>query len=88
MRAEEIQMRVSQELQRAKTLHPVWPTDAFRAYNKIVEECGEIATALNDVDEKDAPADDVIKEVIHTAAMCQRFLENFQNYGLKLKEKR
>jgi hypothetical protein len=79
---------VSQELQRAKTLHPVWPTDAFRAYNKIVEECGEIATALNDVDEKGAPADDVIKEVIHTAAMCQRFLENFPNYGLKLTEKR
>jgi hypothetical protein len=83
MRTEKIQMMVSQELQRAKILHPFWPTDAFRAYNKIVEECGEIAMALNDVDERGVSADNVIKEVIHTAAMCQRFLENFQSYGLK-----
>ncbi len=62
---------IESELERAKAIHPEFPTNVFEQFTIIQEELGEVAMALNDKDIKHAKL-----ELIQTAAMCMRMIEN------------
>jgi hypothetical protein len=73
---------VCEELARAESIHPEWPTDPVHAQAIVSEESGELTKAvLQEVYEpsKNLPGD-VRTEAIHTAAMALRFLVNFDKY--------
>lgn len=65
------------ELQRAKEIHPNWPDDLYVQLAVMHEEAGEVAKAILDFSFHKGPAEDIKKELIQTAAMCMRMLENF-----------
>ena len=69
---------IEEELQRAKKLHPCWPKNMYHQLAILSEECGEVAKAINDSkwDETGDLFGDVKMELIQTAAMCMRMLEN------------
>jgi len=62
---------IETELQRAKTIHPEFPKNHFEQFTIIQEELGEVAMALNDRNIEHAKI-----ELIQTAAMCMRMIEN------------
>ena len=68
---------IEAELQRAKTIHPDWPDDLYVQLTVMQEEAGEVAKAILDFSFHKGPAGDIKKELIQTAAMCMRMLENF-----------
>ncbi len=65
---------IVQELRRAEKLHPDYPNDLFRQVTIINEEAGEVARAVLHYHYEDGVMEDVIKELIQTAAMCIRML--------------
>ena len=67
--------KVAAELKWAKELHPIWPKDQVHQVAIVCEEAGEaLQAALNHVDHgKDFC--EITKEIIQTAAMCERWLE-------------
>jgi hypothetical protein len=70
--------KIIDEIERAKALHPFWPSDLIHATAIIGEESGEaIRAALNHV-YADAPIDEVEKEIIQTVATCFRALMNWK----------
>lgn len=68
------------ELERAESIHPVWPADPIHAAAIMMEEAGEVVKAVNDAVEKGSDTEDCKTEAIHAAAMCIRFLKNFDGY--------
>lgn len=73
---------IEAELQRAKRKHSEYPDNIFKQVAIISEEAGEIAQAtLKYVDEK-GTLNDVRNELIQTAAMCMRMLEDIGNTGI------
>lgn len=72
---------ILKELERAESIHPEWPDDPIHAAAIMMEEAGEVVKAVNDAVEKGSDTDDCKMEAIHTAAMCIRFLKNFETYN-------
>jgi NTP pyrophosphatase (non-canonical NTP hydrolase) len=68
--------QILEELDRAKELHPDYPTDMMYQINILVEEVGELSKAANDYKSGDGEASDIIKEALQVGAMAIRFLEN------------
>jgi hypothetical protein len=67
---------VLEEIDRARLLHPVWPTDTIHATFLMMEEAGEVVQAVNNLiwGHKGGTVADVRKEIIETMAMCLRLL--------------
>lgn len=69
---------VLDELCRAETKYPDWPTDLIHQVAIMQEESGEaIRAALNHVYHGE-PIEDVRAELVQTAAMCLRCLKNLE----------
>lgn len=71
-----ISSEIATELERAKKLHPNYPTDIYHQLAIMQEEAGEVAKAVLDYKCNKASLNDVREELIQTAAMCVRMLEN------------
>lgn len=73
------------ELERAETKFPLWPTDPVHAAAIVQEELGELQRAVlqgcYQREELKIIDDDIRKEAIQTAAMALRFLANYQQYA-------
>lgn len=67
---------IEAELQRAKEKHPDYPKDMFRQLAILQEEAGEVTKAVLDYHYENDNLDHVKVEIIQTAAMCMRMLEN------------
>ena len=67
---------IDRELNRAKEIHPDFPDDMFRQVTIMNEEAGEVNKAVLHYHYEDGCITDVRKELIQTAAMCMRMLEN------------
>ena len=78
MRIEAILGLVMAEIDRAETLHPVWPNDFVKAAAIPAEEVGELLKAANDYSEKNTSTRQMITEAVHTAASAIRFLKNIE----------
>ena len=66
------------ELGKAKTKHPEYPECMFRQVSIMNEEAGEVTKAVLHFHYENGSIEDVKKELIQTAAMCLRMLENLQ----------
>jgi len=67
---------ITLELEKAKIQHPHWPSDILHQIAIVNEESGEATrAALQHVYEKGSYSS-VRKELIQTAAMCIRMLQN------------
>ncbi len=69
---------IAQELTFAKQQHPNYPTDIFRQLAIMQEEAGEVTMAVNDLESGKSTIVHVRKELIQTAAMCVRMIENLK----------
>lgn len=67
---------IDAELKRAKEIHPDFPDDLFQQTSIMIEEAGEVVKAVNEWAWFSGPIDDIRNELIQTAAMCMRVLEN------------
>jgi NTP pyrophosphatase (non-canonical NTP hydrolase) len=72
---------ILKELERAESIHPEWPSDPIYAASIMMEEAGEVVKAVNDAVEKGSDTEDCKTEAIQAAAMCIRFLKNFETYN-------
>ena len=75
----EIRRAVEAELCRAKQKWPEYYDDIIHAVSVINEESGEAVQAALDMTYDNGDIEKVKAEVIQTAAMCFRFLENIEN---------
>lgn len=66
--------KVSEELVRARDLHPSWPEDSIHQAAIVQEEAGELIRAALQHEFDDAPKKPMETEAIQTAAMALRFL--------------
>lgn len=67
---------IDTELKRAKEKHPEWPDDMFRQLAIMQEEAGEVTKAVLHYHYEKGTVDYIREELIQTAAMCMRMLEN------------
>lgn len=67
---------VDHELCRAKKLHQNYPTDMFQQLAIMQEEAGEVTKAVLDYSDGKDTIEHIREELIQTAAMCLRMLEN------------
>ena len=67
---------VQKELQRANKLHPNFPKDIFQQLAIMQEEAGEVTKAVLDYHFGKDTIEHVREELIQTAAMCMRMLQN------------
>lgn len=66
---------IEAELQRAKKKHPDFPTDMFRQLAIMNEEAGEVTKAVLHYHYEGGSKKDIEEELMQTAAMCMRMLE-------------
>ena len=78
MTESKIMVAVLQELERAETIHPNYPTNEFEALAVWVEEVGEVTKALLDAKHKGANREEIKTEAIQAVAMGFRFLKNLR----------
>lgn len=80
--------RVEKELNRAKELFPLWPTDPLHAASIVAEEMGELTKAILEVtyEPHKSTVKDVEEEAVQAAAMALRFLENLKQYKFERNE--
>lgn len=69
---------IDAELTKAKAKHPNYPTDMFHQLAIMQEEAGEVTMAVLHLHYERGSVEDVRKELIQTAAMCMRMLENLR----------
>lgn len=69
---------IDAELSKSKAKHPDYPTDIFHQLAIMKEEAGEVTMAVLHLHYEKVDIEDVRKELIQTAAMCMRMLENLQ----------
>ena len=67
---------IEKELQRAMKKHPQYPSDIFRQLAIMQEEAGEVTMAVLHLEYERGTIEHVREELIQTAAMCVRMLEN------------
>lgn len=67
---------IDKELKRAEKKHPAWPPNIFEQDAILNEEKGEVTKAILHYKREDGSLDDVKSELIQTAAMCMRMLNN------------
>lgn len=67
---------IQKELQRANKLHPNFPKDMFQQLAIMQEEAGEVTKAVLDYHFGKDTIEHVREELIQTAAMCVRMLQN------------
>ena len=73
-----IYSEIEQELIYAKQQHPNYPTDIFKQLAIMQEEAGEVTMAVNDLESGKSTIKHVREELIQTAAMCVRMIENLK----------
>ena len=71
----EIQL-IRDELMKAKIKHPDYPEDMFEQLAIMTEESGEVAKAVLQYKREGGELQEVKDELVQTAAMCIRMLEN------------
>ena len=69
---------IDTELKRAKNIHPTFPTDMFQQLAVMQEEAGEVTKAVLEYHYEGGTIEHVKEELVHTAAMCMRMLENLK----------
>lgn len=76
MTIEQIFTDVLLELERARRLHPTWPTDIVHAVGLMMEEAGEAQKEANNYyhGHKGGTLASIRKETIETMATCIRLL--------------
>lgn len=62
------------EVNRARKVHPLWPTDPIHAAAIVAEESGELVRASLRVTYEGGTPDEITREAMHTAATCIRLL--------------
>lgn len=67
---------IDKELKRSEKLHPNYPTDMFRQLAIMQEESGEVAKAVLDYHFAKDSIEHIKEELIQTAAMCVRMMNN------------
>ena len=67
---------IEDELQKAIKKHPDWPIDIFRQLAIMQEEAGEVTKAVLHYVYEDGTIKKVKEELIQTAAMCIRMLDD------------
>jgi len=68
--------KIDAELTKAKTKHPNYPESLFEQLAIMQEEAGEVTKAVLHYFYERGSKEDIKKELIQTAAMCMRMLEN------------
>lgn len=73
---------IDEEVTRAITKFPTWPTDPLHAKAVLDEEVGELEQAILECiyEPQKSNKIDVEKEAIQAAAMCIRFLKSLHKY--------
>jgi hypothetical protein len=76
------------EIEKAITKFPLWPTDPLHAVAIVGEELGELNRAIVQViyEPGKASVDDVRTEAIQTAAMAIRFVRSLDKYKFAQRE--
>jgi len=69
---------ITDELQKAKSKFPQWPTDIIHAAAIVAEEAGELVRAAVQVTYEKKSITQALNEAVHTAATAIRFIENYQ----------
>jgi len=69
------------EYNRAKKIHPGWPTDPIHAAAVVSEEAGELVRAANRFYYEGKREDEMIDEAVQLGAMALRFLIGMSNYN-------
>jgi hypothetical protein len=79
---------VYDEIEKAITKFPLWPTDPLHAVAIVGEELGELNRAIVQViyEPGKASVDDVRTEAIQTAAMAIRFVRSLDKYKFAQRE--
>lgn len=72
---------IESELQRAEKKHPIFPQDMFKQLAIMQEEAGEVTKAVLHYHYENGTMEHVRKELIQTAAMCMRMLQNIPAGG-------
>lgn len=67
---------IDSELKRAEKKHPNYPKDMFRQLAIMQEEAGEVTMAVLHYHYEKGTLEHIREELIHTAAMCMRMLQN------------
>jgi NTP pyrophosphatase (non-canonical NTP hydrolase) len=78
-----IYSEIEKELIYAEQQHPNYPTDIFKQLAIMQEEAGEVTMAVNDLESGKSTIKQVREELIQTAAMCVRMIENLREYENK-----
>ncbi len=79
---------ILKNLTSAISQHDELPEDYFKILAIIGEEYGEVVKAVNEYKWKDAPKEEIIKELYQLAAMCFGFLEHLEiTEPLRIKNK-
>ena len=71
-------MPIQDELERAEIKHPDFPDDMFHQLAIMQEEAGEVTKAVLQYKYEDGTYEHIQEELIHTAAMCMRMLQNMK----------
>ena len=69
---------IEAELKRAEKKHPNFPKDMFKQLAIMNEEAGEVTKAVLHYHYEGGSVEDVKEELIQTAAMCMRMLDNLE----------
>jgi len=67
---------IDRELIRAEKIHPDFPKDIFQQLAIMQEESGEVVKSVVDYQFHGGTINDIREELIQTAAMCMRMLNN------------
>ena len=81
--------QVTNEVEKATTKFPTWPTDPLHALAVLGEEFGELTKAVLQFTyepHKNVTLEDIRGEAIQTAAMALRFIQSLDRYNYNKSE--
>ncbi|CNI40513.1 hypothetical protein [Yersinia mollaretii] len=82
-----ISSEIIDEVIRASSIHPTWPTDAVHAVSILTEESGELMKAAIEYHYNNGDIEAVREEAVQTGAMALRVLMNIDKYKRPSDEK-